>query len=116
MTETSVLDLQEALDNLDGNRKIYDAVVGIFLQEREKYVAGILEAIEGEDWNKVVRGAHGLKSASMAIGGMRLSGAAATLEEKSNEDGVGGAINMCEIIAREIESLSAALAKEGFEV
>ncbi len=115
MTDIPVLDMPSALDNLDGDREIYDSVVEVFLEERDHYVIEIMEAIEEEDWESVMRGAHGLKGASMAIGGIRLSDAAAHLERKSMDGVTGTAVDLCEIIAREIESLAAAFAHEGFD-
>jgi len=73
----AVLDHQvlESIRSLDsqGNDELLNKVVGLYLDESSKSMAGLQQAASHRDWSSVRRTAHSLKSSSANVGAMRLA-------------------------------------------
>ncbi len=76
-----VLDLESALDRIDGDRELYDEVVEVFIDDTPRQLTVLEEALGNGDKETVRRQAHSLKSAAANIGGEALRSASSELEE-----------------------------------
>jgi CheY-like chemotaxis protein len=77
--EASALDALRALDK-KGTLGVVRQVLGIYLKSTPALIAEIEAGVAANDWKRVGRGAHSLKSSSRNIGAVRLSHICGDLE------------------------------------
>ncbi len=99
MNDVAVLDVALALENLDDDIELYAELVDVFLEDTPDIVETIRAGLGSGDPKPVERGAHSLKSTSLLIGGVRLSGVSARLEAAAKT----GSLADGALLARQIE-------------
>ena len=86
LPETAVcaLDLDAALDRVDGDRSLLDDLLRLFAEEGPRNLSALASAYEACDARSVAALAHTIKGAAASIGACRLSRAAFELEKAAN--------------------------------
>ena len=69
----SAISISKGLVYVGGNKKAYYEVMEIFVSSSEKKREQLISFVDKEDWDSYVIDVHALKSASLAIGAVRLS-------------------------------------------
>jgi CheY-like chemotaxis protein/HPt (histidine-containing phosphotransfer) domain-containing protein len=105
----SVLDADEALANVGGDREILQELVDMFLDGSDAMMAEIADAIEQKDAAALQRTAHGLKGAVRHLGAKHASEAAYALELAGREARLADAPQLYSGLQAEIQRLSAAV-------
>ncbi len=82
MKNEPVLDFPRALEELAGDRDIFQEVASVYLEEVPAQIEKIGHALESGKNDVAARLVHSLKSSSRTVGGMRLGALAAAFEEK----------------------------------
>ncbi|MFZ5917720.1 MAG: response regulator [Chloroflexota bacterium] len=85
------VDLSAALDVVDGDVSVLEAVVTLFLAEHEQLMAALGEAVEQRDCAAVERAAHRLRGAVSNVGGRVAGGLAGDLEAAAGAGNLGDA-------------------------
>jgi two-component system, sensor histidine kinase and response regulator len=98
----AVLDLEGALDQLEGDRELLEEVAHLFFEECPKIVAEIRGAYEADDLRLLERSAHTLKGSSASIGARAVSQAASELEHRARS---GDAADVRDLIQRTEEEV-----------
>lgn len=76
----NVLDMDNALDRLDGDKELLDEICRYFIEMGHEQMTRISEASENNDTGTIRREAHSMKSASASVGAMRLYETSRTVE------------------------------------
>jgi len=95
-----VLDLDRAIDEFMGKKKILSDVLARFIDQAEDQIAGLRNACKNSDYQAVASAAHRLKGGAANLRAERLAGAAADLEKAAGNQN-------CEAIRELIDKLAA---------
>jgi HPt (histidine-containing phosphotransfer) domain-containing protein len=95
MDKTSVLDLSDALDRVDGDRDLLITLAGLFLQESQKEAAAIRAALGRQDCSGLAAAAHKLKGSVMEMCAPRLFERTKRLEELGRQGDLAEATSVC---------------------
>jgi CheY-like chemotaxis protein len=106
---SSVLDRAAALERLGGDEGLFEEVAAIFRTDSQSLLSEIRRAVKAADAATVHRAAHGLKGAAGYVGGKPAADAAAALEKIGASGDLGAAPHALNVLATEIERLTAAL-------
>lgn len=79
-TREMPFDLEQALGYMDGDRTLFQELVGVFLEESVKQLKEIKEAIARGDCHLVERTSHSIKGSLSTFAAKRATEAARTLE------------------------------------
>jgi len=90
-TMENVLDLAEAMTNLDGDVELLQEIMEIFLETAEGQFAAIQSGIESGDVKQVAVDSHGLKGGAANFCAKSFVGSALKLELKAKEGNLDGA-------------------------
>ena len=75
-----VLDLEEALDRVDGDRDLLNEIAGLFLADVDEMVDVVRKAVEAKDAGAIHRAAHRLKGSVVTFAAAPAGDAALALE------------------------------------
>jgi HPt (histidine-containing phosphotransfer) domain-containing protein len=102
--------LADLLASTDGDAAFVRELVETYLADVPVQLAGITDAVAANDAAALVRPAHSLKSASLTVGAVRLSGIARELEMAGRSGALdASAQSGLETARREAEAASAAM-------
>mgnify|MGYP001190492972 FL=1 len=117
MDKTSVLDLSEALNRVDGDQDLFFTLAGLFLQESQKEAAAIRVALGKQDGAGLAAAAHKLKGSVIEMCAPRLFERAKRLEELGRQGELAEASSVCADVETSLAEVHDALRKliaEGF--
>jgi len=97
------VDLDEALEAVDGDLDLLQDVVKLFLEEWPARVEALRNALARQDTTDVVNTAHGLKRALCNVGGMAAGDLALQLEITGEKAKLEGAADALQALEHEIE-------------
>ena len=80
MPAPKVFDEEGFLVRLQGNKKLADRVLTLYLKNSENLIKQALDVIEKKYWKEVSETAHALKGSSLNVGAQRVAKAAYNLE------------------------------------
>ncbi len=88
----SIINLEAALARLDGDRSLYDELVGLYLEDTPLQLAELSQATKENNQEATKRHAHSIKSASATIGAEVMAKKAAVIEFAAtvNNEEIGG--------------------------
>jgi len=89
-----VLDLAEAMDNMDGDAELLQEIVGIFLETASEQLDSIAEGIASQDIEKVGIQSHAMKGGASNFCARKFVASAARLEELMRQDTLDGAADL----------------------
>jgi CheY-like chemotaxis protein len=116
--EYGIVDWDEALHSVNGDRRLLRDIVEAFLDESPRLLAAIRGAIEGQDARALQRAAHTLKGSTGYFGAARASEMALQLETMGKKSELAHAKNALADMEREIARLTPVLVdymRERFE-
>lgn len=104
----------EAIENLraldtDGDNAFLREIVGIFLQDTPQRLTELRTSLAAGDITRFARAAHSLKGSASNLGAVRLSAAAAKLEQLARHEGLGNVETHLPAIDAEFASAKAEL-------
>jgi two-component system sensor histidine kinase/response regulator len=105
-----VLDLQEALDRVDGDRELLSEIANLFLADADEMMDVVRKAVEAKDGPALHRAAHRLKGSVVTFAAAPAADAALVLELLGRDgqvDGAPEALKRLEVeIARLVDALT----------
>jgi CheY-like chemotaxis protein/nitrogen-specific signal transduction histidine kinase len=107
--KSKVLDMDLALDRLDGDRELYDEICQYYLENAPAIMSEIETAFEKDDAVTLGREAHSLKSSSGSVGAMRLYGSSRKVEMIVSGDEPGSLVQAIEELRLEFSKAIDAL-------
>ncbi|MBD3424645.1 MAG: hypothetical protein GF417_09430 [Candidatus Latescibacteria bacterium] len=110
--EETVFDENQLLDKLGGDRDFYNEIIRDFVEDAERILSELEQAIAANDREKAERSAHSLKGSSANIGATALSRASLRVEKAVRERRMGAAGKLLCGMKDQFEKLKAALAEE----
>jgi two-component system sensor histidine kinase/response regulator len=105
----SVMDLQTALEHLDGDAELLAEVAGIFLEDYPRFVADIQDAVARRDAPALARHAHGLKGSVANFGATAAFQAALRLEDLARQGDLSEAESVLNDLTQALEQLKGSL-------
>jgi two-component system sensor histidine kinase/response regulator len=99
----SAVDWQQALDALDGNRPLLIELIDIFREECPKLENEISSAIEGNDLQRLRRGAHTMKGSLLHLGATSAVGVAERMEAYARQQNFDSAAALWPDLQRELD-------------
>ncbi len=105
MTQIATLDVDSALEDLDGDLELYAELLEVFLDDTPGIVRDMKTGLSNGENELVERSAHSLKSSSRLVGGKRLSNLAADLEENARNGTLENGENAVRSIDEEFQRL-----------
>jgi HPt (histidine-containing phosphotransfer) domain-containing protein len=109
MDKTSVLDLSEALNRVDGDQDLFFTLAELFLQESQKEAAAIRVALGRQDGAGLAVAAHKLKGSVMEICAPLLFERTKRLEELGRQGELAEASSVCEDVEASLAEVHTAL-------
>ncbi len=107
VTAESVLDLSEAMANMDGDTELLQEIVGIFLETAESLLETIRQCIEIDDASQVAIQAHAMKGGASNFCAVKFVASALSLERLAKTGSLEGAgtklDDMCADFAEVVE-------------
>ena len=104
-----VLDRAALLERVEGDRALLAELVGLFLQDCPRLLAGIREAVARGDAKALERAAHACKGAVSNFAAPAATAAALRMEQMSREGNLAQAAEGCAALEAEIERLNPVL-------
>ncbi len=99
------LDINAALDRVEGDRALLDELLGLLAEECQKTIKGIREAFNSRDARLLERLAHTVKGSAANLGANDVSKAASALEKKARAGDLGNTVEQIAALEREVERL-----------
>jgi signal transduction histidine kinase/DNA-binding response OmpR family regulator len=107
--DEAVFDANWALARVEGDRKLLDEMIDLFLAQAQKVIPEINGAAARRDGNGLERAAHKLKGSMRNFGAGRASATALRLEIMGRENEFAGVQEACAKLEQEVAQLRAAL-------
>jgi len=104
-TIESVLNLSEAMSNLDGDAELLEEILDIFLETAGDQLQSIQNCIETEDVKQVAVQAHGMKGGASNFCAKKFVGSALRLEIKAKDGNLDGAQELLDGMKAAFEDL-----------
>ncbi len=104
-----VMDLQEALDRVDGDRDLLGEIANIFLVDVAEMVQAVHAAVGANDATALNRAAHRLKGSVVTFAAGPAADAALVLELKGRDAQMDGAADAARRLEKEVDRLIVAL-------
>jgi CheY-like chemotaxis protein len=104
-----VLDLQEALERVDGDRDLLNEIAGLFLADVDEMVDVVRKAVEAKDADAIHRSAHRLKGSVVTFAAAPAGDAALVLELMGRDGQIDAAPDAFKRLEFEVGRLVAAL-------
>ena len=108
-----VLDLNRAIDEFMGKKKILSDVLARFIDQAEDQIAGLRNACKNSDYQAVASEAHRLKGGAANLRAERLAGAAADLEKAAGNQNTEAIRGLIDKLAAEFHHLTQFLRQNG---
>jgi two-component system sensor histidine kinase/response regulator len=108
-TSGAVLDLENALARLGGDRQLFADMVGYFLEDAPKLLREIHSAVEAKDANAMRMKSHALKGLAAGCGGIRTACAAQALEDAGHSGDLSRSNSLTAKLDDELAQLTDAL-------
>ncbi len=105
----SVMNLAEAMGNMDGDAELLQEIVGIFMQTGAEQLASLVDAIAAGDVRDVALKAHGMKGGASNFCARKFVAAALKLEmlaKGGTLDGAGELLGEMQASFAELEELT----------
>jgi len=102
---TDAIDLESALERLDGDRALFDELAHVFEEECPRIIEGMRHAIATHDAKSLEHLAHTLKGSSANLGALAISQAAGEMERLAQSDNVDNTSDQFRVLQEEIERL-----------
>ncbi len=90
-TVESILNLSEAMTNLDGDAELLEEILDIFMETAEDQLTSIQNSIEEKDTKQVAVQAHGMKGGASNFCAKKFVRSALRLETKAKDGDLDGA-------------------------
>ncbi len=90
-TLDSVLNLSEAMNNLDGDAELLEEIVDIFMETGPEQLESLVNSIQINEIDTVAMNAHGMKGGASNFCAKRFVAAALKLEMKAKSGNLDGA-------------------------
>jgi two-component system, sensor histidine kinase and response regulator len=103
------LDLEGALQNLEGNRELMGEMITLFLEECPRLLEEIETSIARQEAATLRRAAHTLKGSALVVGGRALGRAAQELEALAKSGELNGAGEVRDALVQRLAELTPAL-------
>lgn len=107
--QSSILDRDELMDRMGGDRELLVEIVDLFLSDCPKRLAELREAVERQDAAMIARIAHAVKGQVANLAGATAKAAALRLEQMGSEVNLTGARKELASLEGAIEQLKIAL-------
>ncbi len=104
-TIESILNLSEAMTNLDGDAELLEEILDIFIDTAEDQLQNIQNCIEAEDVKQVAVQAHGMKGGASNFCAKKFVRSALRLEIKAKDGNLDGAQELLEGMKAAFEDL-----------
>jgi HPt (histidine-containing phosphotransfer) domain-containing protein len=104
-TIDSVLNLSEAMTNLDGDAELLEEILEIFLETADEQLQSIQNGILNDDVKHVAVQAHGMKGAASNLCAIKFVDSALKLELKAKDGNLDGAREMLDAMKAAFEDL-----------
>jgi PAS domain S-box-containing protein len=88
-TSTLPVNIDEALERLEGDREILDNILNVYLRETPELVLSLERALQRQSAEDAERFAHSIKSVSANIGAGRMAGVASEIERMARNRTLG---------------------------
>jgi len=111
LTPSTVIDLNEVLERIDGNMDLLQSVVSLFEEDYPKQLARIRQTIQTGDAAGLTTAAHTLKGSLLALAADRAAAVALELEKMGRESRLDGAAPISASLESEVLAVSAELQK-----
>jgi CheY-like chemotaxis protein len=108
-----VLDLDRAIDEFMGKKKILSDVLARFIHQAGEQIAGLRKAYTESDYRAVASAAHRLKGGAANLRAERLAGAAADLEKAAGNQNSDAVCRLIEKLAAEFHHLAKFIRQNG---
>ena len=108
-----VLDLNRAIDEFMGKKKILSDVLARFIDQAEDQIAGLRNACKDSDYQAVASAAHRLKGGAANLRAERLAGASADLEKAAGSENSEAIRGLIDKLAAEFHHLAQFLRQNG---
>ena len=105
ISASNIMDLGEALSNLDGDAELLEEIVGIFMETANEQIHSITEAIKAGDVQKVAIEAHAMKGGSSNFCAGDFVKSALELETLAKTGGLEGAWELLEKMVADLADL-----------
>jgi two-component system, sensor histidine kinase and response regulator len=112
--DSHILNYQEALDRMEGDKDLFGELIDIFLNDTPKYLESIRISLENGDFEGVKRAAHTLKGSASNIGAMNLCEYAFNTEIATRELHIENAKSSYELLLNEFEILKSYVLQADF--
>jgi len=109
-TPYSVIDLNTAVDNMDGDTELLQEIVGIFLDTADDQIRALRDNIAAQDVQTVAIDAHGMKGAASNFCAGSFVQAALELELLAKGGSLDGADGLLDGMVERLEELKEVLA------
>jgi len=104
-TVESILNLSEAMTNLDGDAELLEEILDIFMETAEDQLQSIQNCIETEDVKQVAVQAHGMKGGASNFCAKKFVRSALRLEIKAKDGDLDGAQELLDGMRAAFEDL-----------
>ena len=104
-TIESILNLSEAMTNLDGDAELLEEILDIFIDTAEDQLQSIQNCIEAEDVKQVAVQAHGMKGGASNFCAKKFVRSALRLEIKAKDGNLDGAQELLDGMKAAFEDL-----------
>jgi HPt (histidine-containing phosphotransfer) domain-containing protein len=108
-TSGPVLDLENALARLGGDRDLFADMVGYFFEDAPKLAGDIHAAVDAKDASAVRMKSHALKGIAAGCGGVRTACAAQALEDAGHSGDLSRSESLAAKLDAELTQLTRAL-------
>ena len=112
--DDSGFDFIAALDSIDGDKGLFEELMGLFLEDYPQRLEEIEAALEKGDSDATERAAHTLKGAAGSLGLSRIQKRALQLEEQGRASDLVQAGKTLESLRAELEKLNLFCSREGW--
>lgn len=109
MDSQSIMDLDAALERLDGDQELFLTLAGLFVERTPQALAALRTAMTAGDLPALIKEAHKLKGSAMEFCAKPAVASAAHLEESARKAAVQELAALAEEVQAETARLTAAL-------
>ena len=105
----TVFDRSALLERLGDDEKLFDEVVGIFLEDIPVQLKALKDALDNNDAETVWKKAHRIKGASANIGAQTVSDVALKIERAGQQGDLESSVGLIENLKKELHAIETLL-------
>ena len=113
MEDAVTLDLEGALERVDGDRELLMELVEIFFDVYQEQVEQLIAAVDGGDSEQVFSVAHSIKGAAGNVGAMAASHCAREIELRGHQSSLQGAQGLVDQLQQQVAKFRAECTSHG---